>query len=105
MGDLQKPPTEAEIAEAIAASKSYIGVCHASVIRRLAFERDGLAAEIERLRAGLRGIRREFGHASINNGTSTLGRFIDLLVRNDVVGAKQLEEATEAALRQKASEQ
>jgi hypothetical protein len=50
-------------------------------------------AEIERLRAGLRGIRREFGHMSINNGTSTLGLFIDMLVNNDVEAAKALEAA------------
>jgi hypothetical protein len=50
-------------------------------------------AEIERLRAGLRGIRREFGHQSINNGTSTLGLFIDMLVRNDIEAARELKAA------------
>ena len=52
-------------------------------------------AEIERLRSGLRGIRREFGHMSINNGTSTLGLFIDMLVKNDVAAAKKLEVSDE----------
>ena len=47
-------------------------------------------AIIVRLSAGLRGIRREFGHMSINNGTSTLGLFIDMLFENDTKSARSL---------------
>lgn len=50
-----------------------------------------LDEEIYRLRSALRGIRREFGHMSINNGTSTLGLFIDAALKNDVNYAKELE--------------
>ncbi len=45
---------------------------------------------VDRLSSGLRGIRREFGHMSINNSTSTLGLFIDMLLENDTKSAKSL---------------
>jgi len=53
-----------------------------------------LLAENERLQSGLRGIRREFGYRSINNGTATLGGFINMLLRNDVAAARQRAENT-----------
>jgi len=59
-------------------------------------ENERLRAENERLQSGLRGIRREFGYQSINNGTATLSQFVDMLLRNDVAAARQLAKNTVA---------
>lgn len=48
-----------------------------------------LTAQVERLCSALRGIRREFGHMSINNGTSTLGLFVDAVLKNDLEYAEK----------------
>ena len=63
-------------------------------IANLLAEIERLRAERERLQSGLRGIRREFGYRSINNGTATLGGFINMLLRNDVAAARQRAENT-----------
>jgi len=67
---------------------------HLRVIEKQRQEIEQLRAENERLQSGLRSIRRECGYRSINNGTATLGGFIDMLLRNDVAAARQQAENT-----------
>ena len=59
-------------------------------------DRSDLSDDIARLHSGLRGIKREFGGHSINNGTCTLGQFIDMLIQNDTRAAKRLAKELEA---------
>lgn len=61
-----------------------------ATIEALKQDRSDLSDDIERLHCGLRGIKREFCGHSINNGTCTLGQFIDMLIQNDTRAARRL---------------
>lgn len=45
-----------------------------------------LEADNKRLRGALRDIKKDQGHVSINNGTSTLGLFIDMVLKGAING-------------------